>query len=99
MFAQLLNDESAPIQQVGMFFEHMRAKAEINRDAIRLIETGQASIADADFIAASNYAQRNADGPVIGIDPESGAPITRYLVNYGDLAPAPSAGLQSLEIQ
>ena len=57
MFAQLLNDESAPIQQVGMFFEHMRAKAEINRDAIRLIETGQASIADADFIAASNYAQ------------------------------------------
>ena len=99
MFAQLLNDESAPIQQVGMFFEHMRAKAEINRDAIRLIETGQASIADADFIAASNYAQRNTDGPVIGIDPESGAPITRYLVNYGDLAPAPSAGLQSLEIQ
>ena len=98
MFAQLLNDESAPIAQVGMFFQHMRAKAEINRDAIRLIETGQASIADADAIATQSYLNRYPDGPVRSMTPE-GAPITDYLVNYGDLGPAPSAGLQSLELR
>ena len=76
----------------------MRAKAEINRDAIRLIETGQASIADADAIATQSYLQRYPDGPVRSMTPE-GAPITDYLVNYGDLGPAPSAGLQSLELR
>ena len=99
MFADLLRDKQADPRRVGLFFQHLRTKAELSAIADRLILDG-AEVRDADQMALQQYLSiPGKNNMVIGTS-EFGTPVTPYMAEYVSAYQTPvSSGLASYEVE
>jgi hypothetical protein len=99
MFADLLRDKQADPRRVGLFFQHLRTKAELSAIADKLILDG-AEVRNADQMALQQYLSiPGKNNMVIGTS-EFGTPVTPYMAEYVDAYQTPvSSGLASYEVE